>query len=136
MRTFRSYEEAHDILALDGLPTNAINATTYDGILSLKLTEHPRSYHRILKGGQTIYYVGIGSHTTPGHPTGNHQWESQSPFIRSLKHCTIFPVLYKRYEGAVIFMGNYQVKMHNKKISNEGFTYYEFKLTRVNALSG
>jgi len=129
--SFESYAEAHEKLNLPGSYKQRILGTDRYGISSLKLTDHCESYNRYDYSGRIIYYVGIGLTKSPGHPSGNQIQQRQRPFWQSWVIQNTFPILRKRYDGIVELLGYYRVVNMQKRLGNEGFTYFEIELHQV-----
>ena len=128
---FSSVNEAYKHLKIVDYSTNDINWQKNTGIICLKIIQSHQSYHKILYDGRIIDYVGRGPMHSHGHPGGNQLHSTQVPFFMSVRRCKRFPVLYHNSAG-VICLGYYIVDGWSKKLSNEGFAYYSFRLRRVN----
>lgn len=128
---FKSYEDAHLMLELPGSHTKEINGTDEEGISSLKITDHPDTYHRCTHTNRVIHYVGAGRTRSPGHPAGNHSEYKQTPFRRSWLLQNPFPVLRKRYDETVVLLGYYYVDGICKRVGNEGFAYFQILLRQI-----
>lgn len=128
---FKSYEDAHRMLELPGSHTKEINGTDDQGISSLKITDHPDTYHRCTHSDRLIHYVGVGRTRSPGHPAGNQSECKQFPFRRSWVLQNPFPVLRKRYDETVVLLGYYYVDGISKRVGNEGFAYFQILLRQI-----
>lgn len=127
---FRSYKEAHEKLGITGSYQRGTHGTAETGVTSLKITEHPDSYDKILDDGNTIYYVGKGNKPTPAHPTKSQSSEQQDVFRTSIETQKKFPVLYKYESQKVKLLGYYRVE--NLKKSKRGeVTFYYAVLKKV-----
>ncbi len=127
---FRSYKEAHEKLGIAGSYQRGTHGTAETGVTSLKITEHPDSYDKILDDGDTIYYVGKGNKPTPAHPTKSQLSEHQDVFRASIETQKKFPVLYKYASQKVKLLGYYRVE--NLKKSKRGeVTFYYAVLKKV-----
>lgn len=128
---FKSYKEAHERLGLAGSYQTGTIGNETDGISSLKITDHTGSYDRITLNGKFVYYVGRGIKPSPGHPGANQFVHKQRLFYRSMELQNEFPILHKLKQGGVELLGKYKVKDVRKRVSDEGFSYFEVKLARV-----
>jgi hypothetical protein len=97
----------------------------------LIINEDTRSYHRILHEGKIIEHVGFGRMSSHGHPYGNQQFKSQKAYLVSYGKSHRIPVFYTKVDGTIHLLGKYIVDSWSKKLSNEGFAYFCFKLRRV-----
>lgn len=84
------------------------------------------SYEYFTQGTRVLVCVGQGRKKSPGHPIG-HQHISQQVIISSNQQ--VFPV-FIAYDNFVEYMGNYRLLAYKKAISNEGFVYFEYRLSR------
>jgi len=128
---YDSYQDAHEQLGFSGSYQEEIIGSDLTGISSVKVTDHRDSYIQLRNGNRTIYYVGIGRTKSPGHPASNQNQRKQEPFRRSWALQNSFPVLHKRYDGTVEFLGNYRVVDIRKRLAYEGFAYFEIELRQV-----
>ena len=131
MELFQSYKEAHEALRIPGSFQRGTIGSAETGILSLKLTENPKSLDRVSMDFERIYYVGIGKKSSQGEPAEDQTLDKQQPFFKSLRTQTPFPVLIKLKPGIVLYTGNYTVSSIHKKQSQRGFTYYQVHLQRA-----
>lgn len=131
MSVFKSYKEAHERLGLEGSYMQGTIGNEQDGISSLKITDHAGSYDRITLGGKFVYYVGKGIKSSPGHPGANQLETKQRMFYRSFTLQNEVPILHKSKRGGVELLGYYKVKDVRKRVSDEGFSYFEVKLARI-----
>ena len=95
MEFFQSYKEAHEALRIPGSFQRGTIGSAETGILSLKLTENPKSLDRVSMDFERIYYVGIGKKSSQGEPAEDQTLDKQQPFFKSLRTQTPFPVLIK-----------------------------------------
>jgi hypothetical protein len=72
---------------------------------------------------------------SPGHPAGNQIFAKQLPFLGLTKKQTQFPIFYIELNGDVVYMGCYSLLDYKKKVSFEGFSYFEYKMARVKSNS-
>lgn len=86
------------------------------------------SYEYFTQGNRVVVCVGQGRKKSPGHPIG-HQHISQQVILSSSQQ--VFPV-FIHYDTVVEYMGNYRLLSYKKVISNEGFVYFEYRLSRKN----
>jgi hypothetical protein len=129
--SFYSYKDAHEVLKLPGPYDAQIILSETEGIACLKITEQKGSYHRIINGGRKVYYVGMGKITSPGHPAAYHVEKDQAPFWYNYKTETLIPILTKSRDRRISLLGYYCVDDICKRLSNEGFTYFDIELRRV-----
>jgi len=133
--SYESYAEAHQELGISGNPKLDINVTgtTEAGLISsLKITEAPESYHEIKHGGRFVYYVGFGLLRSPGHPASTQQYYRQNAFLNSIRAANVIPVLHAvGIKKRVRLLGNYVVKDIYKRVSNEGFAYFQVRLQAI-----
>jgi len=97
----------------------------------LKVYEHPKSLEQISQGGHIIHIIGNGVLRSPGHPAGNQIFAKQLPFFGLIKKQAHFPIFYMELNGDVVYMGCYSMLDYKKKVSFEGFSYFEYKMARV-----
>ncbi len=128
---FHSYKEAHQKLHIQGSYQRGTIGNKIEGITSLKLTENPKSYDRIQKNLERIWYVGKGKKSSQGEPAENQTIEEQAPFLRSVELKNEFPVLLKLHTSLVVFLGYYRVIDIRKKTTTKGYTYFQIELQRV-----
>jgi len=128
---YPSYAAAHEILGLSGNPKTMIITDSNNIIESIKITDHPDSYHRISANSAIIQYVGIGTLKSPGHPIGNQQYYRQDPFLNTWGAAKPICVLRQQSDGEVYLMGNYKVRGLRKRMGNEGFAYFHAELIRI-----
>ncbi len=128
---YRTYKEAHEKLKIPGSYQRGTIGTAETGIQSLKITDHPDSYDRILENGRRILYVGRGNKDTPAHPFKNQLAEQQAPFKTSILTQNTFPVLHKIKQGQVELLGYYRVTAL-KRVTRKGIQMYYAELIRVN----
>lgn len=131
MTMFKSYKEAHERLGLEGSYQTGTIGDETNGLSSLKITDHVGSYDRITMNGKFVYYVGRGVKPSPGHPGANQLFHKQKLFYRSMELQNEFPILHKLKKGGVELLGRYTTKDVRKRVSDEGFSYFEVKLARV-----
>jgi hypothetical protein len=127
---FKSYKEAHDKLGIPGSYQRGTHGTAETGVTSLKITDHPDSYDKILDDGKTIYYVGKGNKPTPAHPVKTQNTNQQDVFRRSIETQKKFPVLHKSAPHIVKLLGYYRV-VDLKKSRRDSITFYYAVLKRV-----
>jgi len=97
----------------------------------LVINEDIRSYHKILYEGKIIEYVGVGPMRSHGHPYGNQQFARQKSYFTTYGKSIRIPVFYTKIDGTITLLGKYIVDGWSKKLSDEGFAYFCFKLRRV-----
>ena len=108
--------------------------SVYDGLYYLNINDTVRyltvfhskeSYEYFTQNGRILYSVGQGYKRTSGHPSG-HQYFLKQILLNS-KYQSDYPV-FRIFSDAVEYMGNYRLLSYKKKMSFEGFMYYEYKL--------
>jgi len=105
------------------------NLYKHEEIGKIEIVEHPKSLERFTQHGNILYKVGVGKFLNPGHPAGNQQLHSQMPFFKSAaKHN--FQVYKRATDGESQYMGEYLLDDYKKKMSFEGFSYFQFKMRR------
>jgi len=100
--------------------------------IDLEVREAIGSIERFEQGGNKLILIGNGIVRSPGHPAGNQQYSSQVPIITSLVKSSHINVTYKKLDGSVVFMGEYYFNSISKRVSFEGFSYFQFVLIRKN----
>ena len=98
----------------------------------VKITADHESLENVSPNKHIITIIGQGKISSPGHPTGNQSFKQQHPFIHTLIQQGQVPVLYKRVDGLVEYLGMYRLINRAIKLTNSGFRYYEYKLQRYN----
>ena len=86
---------------------------------------HLRSLERFERKGKILYHIGIGSVVHPGYPKSNQQENNQFKLFRKLFNNLYVNVFYKNMRGEIKYAGEYKYGSSEKKIANNGFTYYE-----------
>lgn len=99
-------------------------------IIELEVNEAPDSIERFEQGGNKLILIGNGIIKSPGHPAGNQQYSSQIPIINSLIKAVSVSVNYRKLNGTVVFMGEYLFKSFSKRVSFEGFSYFQYIFLR------
>ena len=130
-RNFVNFEQAHQILKLPGAPEKWINGSDTEGVTSIKIRYAPGSYDRVVMEGKFVYCVGNGMKSSPGHPSANQLEYRQRIFYKSYILQNEIPVLYQTAIGGVKLLGFYKLNDVRKRVSDEGFSYFEMKLSRV-----
>lgn len=115
---YKSFEEAKN--------ANDIS----ENIMCIEVVEHKNSLERFEHDGRVLRKLGPGSLLSPGHPKGNHMYYNLYPFFGKVVSQTRFPVFVKR-KNRVHYEGLYMFQSVDKKMSSEGFTYFEIKFYRV-----
>jgi hypothetical protein len=101
------------------------------GVSCLKIKSNPSSYHRIRHEGKIIHYVGAGPTSSPGHPSGHQYQKNQSAFFTTYGKSKRIGVFIEKADGSLRLLGRYIIVDWDRRISNEGFVYYSFKMHRV-----
>ena len=127
---YRTYKEAHEKLKIPGSYQRGTIGTAETGVQSLKITDHPDSYDRILENGRKILYVGRGNKDTPAHPFNDQSAEEQGLFKTSIITQNTFPVLHKIKQGNVELLGYYRV-IALKRAIRKGIQMYYAELIKV-----
>lgn len=127
---FESFEDAHMKLGLEGSPRYNVIGSDERGIISLKITDSPYTYNRILNSGNIVWFVGVGVKSADGVPIGNQVEDKQVPFLKRKKDGGVFPILRDNGRGVYV-MGNYRVIDLVKKVTGSGFIYYHIKMYKA-----
>lgn len=130
MTIYKTYKEAHEKLGIPGSYQRGTIGTVETGVQSLKITNHPDSYDRILENGKRILYVGRGNKPTPAHPVRNQESENQDIFKTSIRTKTPFPVLHKSAPNNVQLLGYYRV-IGIKRTQRRGVHFYYAELEHI-----
>jgi hypothetical protein len=128
---FKSFAEAYTMVNVKSDPDIIISGNNQKGIIALQIIDNNRSYNVISQGGRVVKYVGYGILSSPGHPNSNQQWHSQEPFNISLEKAMLIPIFRKDIYSNIQFMGYYRIKNIIKKMSLEGFSFFQVILFRV-----
>ena len=88
------------------------------------------SLERFERGGQVLYKLSKGKMRSPGHPAGNHMYSNVMPLFQLFNSQRRVPVFIKKRDGSYIYAGKYEYDMLRKCVSNEGFSYFEFRMFR------
>ncbi len=135
MKVYKSFEDAHKSLLLLGDPASRVNLDSTLEIDNLKFTQCQGSYDSLQHGGNIINFVGIGPKRSEGRPSGNYNSMRQNPFYHTRESRKAFPVLVKNNAGLIVCLGIYEIVDITKKVSNEGFSYFNIRLQRIHTLS-
>jgi len=130
MTIYKTYKEAHEKLGLSGSYQRGTIGTAETGVQSLKITNHPDSYDKILENGKWILYVGKGNKPTPAHPVRNQDSSNQNIFRTSIRTKNPFPVLRKSAPNHVELLGYYRV-ISLKKSKKDNIYFYYAELERI-----
>ena len=87
------------------------------------------SYEYFERNDSVLVCIGQGPKSSPGHPSGN-QYDSNQLLLHgpsSLQH--LYPV-FRIFSDSVEYVGKYRLIDWRKRVSFEGFAYYEYKFTR------
>jgi hypothetical protein len=117
-KVYKSYEEAR------------LDLNIPDNDIYLKITNHPKSLNKILYNGNVLYYVGEGSKSYPGFPSGNQMYGRQMPLFNKLSKDYYVHAFNQIDKDSVVYLGAYSFIHIRKKPSFEGFTYFEIKMRR------
>jgi len=117
-------------LGLEGSPRYNVIGSDERGIISLKITDSPYTYNRILNSGNIVWFVGVGVKSADGVPIGNQVEDKQVPFLKRKKDGGVFPILRDNGRGVYV-MGNYRVIDLVKKVTGSGFIYYHIKMYKA-----
>ena len=114
---FRNYDEA------------CITFSVPLEITPISIIDDPRTLESITNEGRVVRIVGRGHLISPGRPGRNQNLKDQMKLRLEFYNHRYLPVLYCTKNG-VMFMGLYSLAAISKKISENGFTYYEYKMHR------
>ena len=111
--------------------TNAIYCLDFPvGTTCLEIAQCDGSYEYFSQNNRVLHCIGQGPRRSPGHPSGN-QRESRQCFLHGPSSLqAIYPV-FRIFANCIEYVGNYRLLSWKKKISFEGFIYFEFTLSRV-----
>ena len=98
----------------------------------VKITDHKDSLESFRPDKHVLKIVGAGIMKSPGHPSGNQFSHRQSPLFKTFTTYNQVPVLHKRLDGIVEFLGHYRYISMKIKLTDSGFKYYEFTLQLYN----
>ena len=88
-----------------------------------------RSYEYFERNDSVLVCIGQGPKSSPGHPSGN-QYDSNQLLLHGPPSLQgLYPV-FRIFSDSVEYVGNYRLIGWRKRISFEGFAYYEYKFTR------
>jgi hypothetical protein len=97
------------------------------------IKDHPASLESIERDGQIVKVLGKGKMKSPGHPAGNQQYHRQVDILQTAcKHPHLFPIFNMDTNRNIFLLGLYKLLNYKIKLSDEGFSYYEFTMMRVN----
>jgi len=117
--SFNSYEEA---MELSKIPST---------MCCLHVVHHKDSLESVVQGGNIVYIIGKGSRKTPGFPSANQQYNSQDHILHINGNTQkYFPIVYTKNDK-VHFLGTYVLDRMRKKLSKNGFSYFEYRMRRV-----
>lgn len=102
---------------------------TEDGFY-INSIDHPNSLERFTYNDNIFYHIGKGPKLYPGYPLANQMWNNQLYFLDKFVINNNIPVFKQFIDGRVIYIGNYSFDRYRKKICDNGFTYFEFKLIK------
>jgi hypothetical protein len=100
------------------------------GTTSYVVEESADSLERFDFGDNVFYKLGEGKMLRPGHPSGNQMYNRMLPIIKNFIKQRLFPVFVKRSDGTYIYKGKYAYDRFRKKVSFEGFSYFEIRMLR------
>ena len=95
-----------------------------------ELTENDTSLERILQDGNKVILIGAGLLKYAGHPKGNQQYYNQAPFLKLNLKQTYIPLYLRYYQNKLLYLGDYLLQSVRKRVSFEGFSYFEFTMIR------
>ena len=98
----------------------------------VKITDDKNSLESLRPDNHVIKIVGAGIMKSPGHPSGNQFSHRQAPLFKTFTTYNQVPVLHKRLDGVVEFLGYYRFLSTKIKLTDSGFKYYEFTLQLYN----
>ena len=129
-RYFTSITQALPYLELDSPVNKEINCENRI-ITCLKFFDNKRTYHKFHNKERIIYFVGYAMRQINGHPVSNHTFYNQDMFLKSWKLQISIPVIKELKTGEIVLLGYYKIDDCEKRLSNEGFSYFVFKLIRT-----
>jgi len=97
----------------------------------IKVNYHPDSLERFTCNNNIYYHVGKGRKLSSGYPIANQMWYNQNRLVDKICKNLSIAVFEIYYDNKVIYIGNYIFDKYEKKIANNGFTYFEFKLLKI-----
>lgn len=127
---FYTYEQVQEYLGLKYLPCDEFNSSYKDGIESIKLITHDRSYNYTKCNNKLIYMVGIGPKISPGHPSGHQTWNTQDIILTSYANLNKIHIIHENEYGIMKYFGVYRINEISRQISDEGFVYCQIKLQK------
>jgi len=92
--------------------------------------EHPNSLEKFTYNNNIFYHIGKGPKLYPGYPLANQMWFNQSNLIDKFVQYDNMPVFRQFMDGRVAYLGKYCFDRYRKKLGENGFTYFEFKLIK------
>jgi len=101
-------------------------------VFIIKITDHPDSLESLKHNKFIINIVGKGIMKSPGHPSGNQDWNNQIAYNNTIINYGQFPVLHRFLDGTVEYLGMYRHLETNIKLTRAGFRYFEYKLQLYN----
>lgn len=91
-----------------------------------EIIEAPNSLEHFYLNGNKLTMIGAGVLKSPGHPAGNQQYYNQHPFLRLIYRLRTLHLFFKRLDGVSVYMGEYALQSFKKRVSFEGFSYFEY----------
>jgi hypothetical protein len=89
------------------------------------------SYSKVRNFGACVVWPGVGRKSLAGRPRGNQTYEAQIPLLVHYNRFRRIPIHYKRIDGSIEYLGEYGIRSMEKKVSFEGFQYYEYVFLRI-----
>jgi len=114
---FSSYDHAYSYL---NIPRDEV---------CVKMVEHEKSLNRTTYNNKNIFFVGIGREKFPGYPNTHQSWIKQKPLIDKFATDGYIRVFTENVLG-IRYLGVYVYSNYVKKMANNGFIYFEYKLTK------
>lgn len=100
------------------------------GLTIYVVEESVGSLERFAYGDNVFYKLGEGKMLRPGHPAGNQMYNRMLNIVKKTIEQRLFPVFVKRTDGSYIYKGKYMYDSFRKKVSFEGFAYFEIRMLR------
>ena len=95
-----------------------------------ELRENDTSLEKTFQDGNKVILIGAGLLKYPGHPKGNQQYYNQVPFLKLHSKQHYIPLYLRYYQNKLLYLGDYVLQSVRKRVSFEGFSYFEFVMLR------
>ena len=117
-------------ILFDNLEDALIYHKIHEDDFYINSVEHPNSLERFTYNDNIFYHIGKGYKLYPGYPLANQMWYNQLKLVNKFAIDNNVPVFRLFMDGKVAYIGNYTFDRYRKKIGENGFTYFEFKLLK------